>query len=136
MAGKSAACGKLTDLQQFWQHYEDALLLELILAHRKNQPRWQRKSAYCSSARQTHSDARGIIAGRGWLNVGITQFAAAAINFGDLGGQQGGFGTQGNNTYNNAQMGAQASWGWIFLALIALNLMLQSSRNMQPARVA
>lgn len=103
--------GKLTDLQQFWQHYEDALLLELILAT-------QEKSATLANAKARIAQARAKrIQTRAALLPGVDGSMSAsrslqqpAINFSDLGGQQGGFGTQGNNTYNNAQMGAQASW--------------------------
>lgn len=104
--------GKIADLQQFWQQYQDVLLLELIAAA-------QTESATLATAKARIAQARSKrIQANAALLPGVDGSASAsrslqqpAIRIGDMGAQQGGSASQtGNNTYNNAQIGAQTSW--------------------------
>lgn len=102
--------GKIADLQQFWQQYQDALLLELIEASQKESATLAVAKARIAEARSKRVQANAaLLPALDGLGSASRSKQQPAISVGDVGSQPGGQGG-GNNTYNSAQIGAQASW--------------------------
>lgn len=102
--------GNVADLSQFWQQYQDALLLELIDAAQKESATLASAQSRIAQARASRVNANAkllpTVDGTASASRSVQQ-PATSINTGQPGqGSQ----SSGGEPINSAQVGAQASW--------------------------
>ena len=102
--------GNRANLTQFWQQYQDTLLLELIEASQKESVTLASAKARVAKARATRTQANATLfpAVDGTASASrIVQQPATSFN---VGGPEQGSQSSGGDPINTWQVGAQASW--------------------------